>query len=127
MKKTIATDFAPKAIGPYAQGIKAGEWVFVSGQLPIDPATGKMVEGDANLKARQALKNVEAILKASSLEFKDVVRMEIFLLSMADFAAVNEECKKIFETSVPARQTVAVAELPLGASIEISVIAIKCS
>lgn len=123
--KKIETPEAPKAIGPYSQAISVPPFIFVSGQIPIDPATGKMVERDIQLQVNRVLDNLAAILKASSCSFQNVVRYEIFLINLDDFSIVNQECAKRFTQSIlPARQTIQVARLPLDAMIEISCIAI---
>jgi len=124
--KAIESNEAPQAIGPYSQAIKANDFLFVSGQLPIDPETGKFVEGDMRDLTNRVLDNIEAILKEAGLKWDHVVRAEIFLKNLAqDFAAVNEEYAKRFQGDAPpARQTVQVADLPLGSPIEISCIAV---
>lgn len=125
----IETENAPKAIGPYSQAIhvtmKGGDFLFVSGQLPIDPHTGSLVQGGIQESTKQVLDNIEAILQAAHSSFDHVVRVEIFLKDLKDFPIVNEEYKKRF-TSIhfPARQTIQVAKLPLDAPIEISCMAI---
>lgn len=123
----ISTPDAPLAIGPYSQGIVAvqQELIFVSGQLPVDPKTMKMVTGDIGVKTRQVLDNIEAILRAAGSSMQKIVRMEIFLTNLKeDFIAMNEEYIKHFSgPNHPARQTIGVAALPLGAPIEISAIA----
>jgi 2-iminobutanoate/2-iminopropanoate deaminase len=122
--KKIETSQAPKAIGPYSQAVCAPPFVFVSGQLAIDPTTGKMVEPDIRLQINRVLDNLEAILKASGCSFENVVRYEIFVQDLNDFSTVNQECAKRWTQSVlPARQTVQVARLPLDALVEISCIA----
>lgn len=123
--KKIETDQAPKAIGPYSQAVYAAPFIFVSGQLPLDPMTGKMVQSDIVIQINRVLDNIEAILKASGCTFQDVVRCDLFLKDLKDFATVNQEYGKRFNQSVPpARQTIQAA-LPLDALIEISCIAIK--
>ncbi len=103
--------------------IEAGDLVFVSGQIPLDAATGKLVEGDVSAQARQSLENLKAILEAAGLSFGHVVKTTIFLTSMADFAAVNEVYKTFVGEPYPARSTIAVAALPMGAKVEIEMIA----
>lgn len=125
----IETKQAPAVVGPYSQALRVDlsgkDLLFVSGQLPQDPATGKLIEGGMELAARQTLDNVEAILKAAHCSFNDVVRVDIFLKDFNDFQKMNEEYKKRFDNATfPARQTVQVAKLPLDASIEISCIAV---
>lgn len=123
--KKIETSQAPKTIGPYSQAVCAPPFVFVSGQLAIDPATGKMVESGIQAQINRVFDNLEAILKASGCAFENVVRYEIFLKDLNDFAIVNQECAKRFtQPTLPARQTVQVARLPLDALVEISCIAV---
>ncbi|MBM4104415.1 MAG: RidA family protein [Planctomycetes bacterium] len=124
-KKVIQTDAAPKAIGPYSQAVMAGNMFFASGQLGIDPATGKMVEGGAKEQARQALKNIRALLEAAGLSFNHIVQVQIFLADLADFAQVNEVYKTFLTEPYPARSTFQVAGLPLAAKVEIQTVAIK--
>jgi 2-iminobutanoate/2-iminopropanoate deaminase len=123
MKQTIASPDAPKAIGPYSPAVRAGQLLFVSGQVPFDPATGNMVEGDITVQARRVLDNIGALLKAGGLAFADVVRTTIFLADMNDFAAVNEVYATYFSQPFPARATVQVARLPKDARVEIDAIA----
>ncbi len=125
-RQTIRTTAAPAAIGPYAQAIAAGPYVFASGQIALDPVTGQLVDGDAAAQARQVMANVAAVLAAAGLAFADIVKTTIFLTDMADFAAVNAIYAECFEGgSVPARSTVAVAALPRGSAVEIDVIALR--
>jgi 2-iminobutanoate/2-iminopropanoate deaminase len=121
-KRAITTPKA-KPIGPYSVAIESGDLVFLSGQTPLDPNTGKLVEGDIAAQARQALENLKAILEAAGLGFGHVVKTTIFLTSMADFAAVNEVYKAYVGEPYPARSTIAVAALPMGAKVEIEMIA----
>lgn len=124
--KKIETDQAPKAIGPYSQAVLAAPFVFVSGQLALDPATGKLAGPDILLQINRVLDNVEAILQAAGCTFKDVVRCDVFLKDLNDFPVVNQEYGKRFAQPVPpARQTIQVARLPLDALVEISCIALK--
>ena len=117
----IVTETAPAAIGPYSQGICAGEWVFTSGQIPVDPANGSIPEG-ITAQAEQACKNVGAVLAAAGISFENVVKTTCFLADMADFAAFNQVYARFF-TSCPARSCVAVKELPKGVLCEIEAIA----
>jgi len=121
--KVIATDTAPAAIGPYSQAIQAGEMLFCSGQIPLDPATGELVPGGIREQAEQVMKNIEAMLAAAGAGFGDVIKTTIYLADMADFAAVNEIYGGCFTVHKPARSTVAVKGLPRGALLEIEVIA----
>jgi 2-iminobutanoate/2-iminopropanoate deaminase len=121
-KRAIATPKA-KAIGPYSAAIESGELVFVSGQIALDASTGELVAGDIAAQARQSLENLATILAAAGLSFAHVVKTTIFLTSMGDFAAVNEVYKSCLSEPYPARSTVAVAALPMGAKVEIEMIA----
>jgi 2-iminobutanoate/2-iminopropanoate deaminase len=123
VRQAIATDQAPKAIGPYSQAIKAGTLLYCSGQIPLDPATGALVEGDLAVQTRRVLDNVGAILAAAGTGFDRVVKTTVFLADMNDFAAMNEVYATYFTSPAPARSTVAAAGLPRGARIEIEVIA----
>ena len=123
--KAIATKTAPAAIGPYSQANEANGTVYVSGQLGIDPATGKFAEGGAVAQARQSLTNISNILKEAGLSMKNVVKVTVLLADINDFAAVNEIYKDFFEAPFPARSAFAVAALPKGGKIEIEAIATK--
>jgi 2-iminobutanoate/2-iminopropanoate deaminase len=120
----IATGEAPAAIGPYSQAIRSGNLVFLSGQIPLDPATGQIVEGDVAAQTERVMKNLAAVLKAADCEFGNVVRTTIFLTNLADFQVVNEIYGKSFPKNPPARATVQVAALPRGAKVEIDAIAV---
>ncbi len=124
MKKAIATTAAPGAIGPYSQAIDTGSFVFVSGQIPVDPATGNVAEG-ISAQAKQSLKNLAAILEAAGLTTANVVKTTVFLADMADFAAMNAEYAAAFSEPFPARSAVAVRELPKGVLVEIEAIAVR--
>lgn len=124
MLQPVATDKAPAAIGPYSQGIACGGFVFASGQLPIDPATGEM-PSDVSAQARQSLTNLKAILEAAGAGMDSVVKVTIFLQDIADFAKVNEVYSTFFTQPYPARSCFAVAAIPKGARIEIEAIAAK--
>ena len=121
--KFLATDKAPKAIGPYAQGVVEGGFLFSSGQVPLDPATGKLVEGGLEASAERVLDNVEAILRAGGLELSDVVKATVYLTRAEDFQALNAVYARRFGEHRPARSTVIVAALPAGAPLEIDVVA----
>ena len=121
-KRAITTPKA-KAIGPYSMAVESGDLVFLSGQIPLDAATGKLVEGDISAQAKQSLENLKTILEAAGLGFGHVVKTTIFLTSMADFAAVNDVYKAYMSEPYPARSTFAVAALPMGAKVEIEMIA----
>jgi 2-iminobutanoate/2-iminopropanoate deaminase len=122
-KQTISSDKAPKAIGPYSPAVRAGQLLFVSGQVALDPATGNMVDGGITEQTRRVLDNLGALLTAGGRSFADVVRTTIFLADMNDFAAVNEVYGQYFKEPYPARATVQVARLPKDARVEIDVIA----
>ena len=123
-RATIHTTAAPAAIGPYAQAIAAGPYLFASGQIALDPVTGQLVDGDAAAQTRQVMANVAAVLAAAGLAFADIVKTTIFLTDMADFTAVNAVYGECFDGGpVPARSTVAVAALPRGSAVEIEVVA----
>jgi 2-iminobutanoate/2-iminopropanoate deaminase len=120
MKKadSISTTQAPKAIGPYSQGIVAGQFLFVSGQLPINPDKGKMVDGDIAARAEQVFDNISAIVRSAGGSMADVVKVTLFLTDMADFQQVNEVYSRHFQSPYPARSAVQVSALPLGSNIE---------
>lgn len=125
MKKTIATKNAPAAIGPYSQAVEANDTVYVSGQLPIDPATGNFVEGGIKELTAQSLTNIRNILSEAGLTMANVVKTSVFLADMNDFADMNEVYAQFFEAPFPARSAVAVKTLPKGSRIEIECIAVK--
>lgn len=124
-KKIIATDKAPKAIGPYSQGIIANSFLFTSGQIPLDPQTGKLVEGDIQIQARRSLDNLKAIIEEAGYSLTDVVKTTVFLKDIANFKAVNEIYATYFTLNPPARSAFQVAALPLNAEIEIEAVAVK--
>ena len=121
----ISTPKAPAAIGPYSQAIDAGRTVYVSGQLPIDPATGNFPEGGIQAEARQSLTNIKNILAEAGLTMKNVAKVTVLLADIQNFAAVNEVYAEFFEAPYPARSAFAVAALPKGANIEIEAIAVR--
>jgi 2-iminobutanoate/2-iminopropanoate deaminase len=121
--KFLATDKAPKAIGPYSQGVVEGGFLFSSGQVPLDPATGRLVEGGLEASAERVLDSIEAILREGGLGFADVVKATVYLTRAEDFAALNAVYARRFGEHRPARSTVIVAALPAGAPLEIDVIA----
>ena len=123
MRYPVESNDAPKAIGPYSQGIKAGGFIFVSGQVALDPATGAMVGKDVAAQTERVLQNLQAVVEAAGSDLERVVKTTVYLRSMADFAAMNEVYKKYFKSEPPARATVAVAGLPKDALVEIDVIA----
>ena len=123
MRYPVESNEAPKAIGPYSQGIKAGGFVFVSGQVALHPATGVMVGSDVAAQTERVLQNLQAVVEAAGSDLDRVVKTTVYLRSMADFAAMNEVYKRYFKNEPPARATVAVAGLPKDALVEIDVIA----
>ena len=123
MKQVVSSVDAPKAIGPYSPAIRAGQLLFVSGQVPIDPATGQMIDGDIAAQTRRVFENIGALLTAGGRSFADVARTTVFLADMNDFAAMNEVYGQYFSEPYPARATVQVARLPKDARVEIDVIA----
>ena len=124
MNKAIHTENAPAAIGPYSQGIKAGETIYVSGQIPIDPATGEFAGDDIRVQTRQSLTNIKNILAAAGAEMSDVVKTTVLLADIADFVPMNEEYAAFFTEPYPARACFAVAALPKNAKVEIEVVAV---
>jgi len=122
-KEVIFTDKAPKAIGPYSQAIKFGDILFISGQVPVNPATGELT-GDIKVQTRQVLENIKSILAAAGASASDVVKTTVFLQNLDDFAAMNEIYGAYFPKEAPARSTVEVARIPRGALIEIEAIAV---
>jgi 2-iminobutanoate/2-iminopropanoate deaminase len=125
MKKVIFTDKAPAAIGPYSQAIESNGTLYISGQVPVDPAIGKVVEGGITEQTEQVMKNIEAILEEAGYTFADVVKSTCLLSDMANFAAMNEVYGKYYSENPPARAAFAVRELPLGVMVEIETIAVK--
>ena len=123
MKQVIATAAAPSAIGPYSQAIQVGNLLYTSGQIPIDPATGQIVEGGIEAQTRQSLLNVQAILKEAGVTMSSVVKTTVFMADMNDFPAMNAVYAEFFTQPFPARSAVAVKTLPKGALIEIEVVA----
>jgi 2-iminobutanoate/2-iminopropanoate deaminase len=124
MKKIISTSEAPAAIGPYSQAVRSGNFLFCSGQIPLDPKSGQIVSGDIATQTRRVLDNVGAVLKAEGLTFENIVKTTIFLTDLGDFQTVNETYGSYFKQQPPARSTVQVSALPKGAKVEIEVIAI---
>ena len=122
-KQAIVTDKAPGAVGPYSQAIRTGDFLFCSGQIPIDPATGKLVEGGVEAQTEQVFKNIKAVLKAAGGTMENIVKATVFLKDMADFQKVNAIYAKNFDPPFPARSAVAVKDLPLYVDVEIEVIA----
>jgi len=124
VRQAIATDKAPKAIGPYSQGVRMGNLLFCSGQIPLDPTTGQPVTGDISAQTRQVFANLGAVLAEAGASFDHVARTTVYLADMNDFAAVNEVYATFFGTPAPARSTIQAAGLPRNARVEIDVIAV---
>ena len=122
-RQVISSPNAPAAIGPYSQAVVSGEWLFLSGQIPLDPATGELVSGDIEVETRRVLDNLSFVLQAAGASFADLVKTTIYLPNLGDFAAVNRVYAERFGDSPPARATVQVAALPKGARVEIDGIA----
>lgn len=123
MKKVIATSEAPKAVGPYSQAVAVGNFLFCAGQIPLDPATGELVEGDVTAQAERVLQNVAGVLRANGMTFANVVKSTVFMVDLGQFAAMNAVYSKYFSEPFPARSTIQVAALPKGSQVEIEVIA----
>ena len=124
MRDVISTDHGPKAIGPYSQAIRANGFLFLSGQIPLDPATQQLIEGDIAAQTERVLKNIDGILTASGSSLKKVVKTTVFLKNMSEFAAMNEVYGQHFAQNPPARSTVEVARLPKDVLVEIEVVAL---
>ena len=125
MKKVIVTDKAPGAIGPYSQAVQAGGFLFASGQIPLDPATGRLVTGSIEDQAKQVLENIKGLLEGAGYTMQDVIKSLVFAADIKDFAAINEVYAQYFSENPPARSFVAVKDLPKGAQVEIEVVAWK--
>jgi len=123
MKKTVSTNEAPAAIGPYSQAVRSGRFLFCSGQIPLDPKSGEIVSGDIAAQTRRVLDNIAAVLRAEGLTFDNVVKTTVFLTDLGDFQTVNEIYGSYFKEEPPARSTVQISALPKGAKLEIEVIA----
>jgi len=124
MKRIINTTQAPKPIGPYSQAIMANDTLYVSGQISVNPISGKIDSTDIELQTKQVMENIKAILKEAGMNFNNVVKTSIFIMDMANFSKINAVYGSYFTSDFPARETVQVAKLPLGADVEISVIAV---
>jgi 2-iminobutanoate/2-iminopropanoate deaminase len=124
-KEVVYTDKAPKPIGPYSQAVKVGPWLFLSGQIPIDPRSGEVVDGDIEVQTRRVLENVKAILESMGYTLDDVVKVTVYLADLKDFPRFNNVYSEYFKDKPPARTTVQVTGLPRNAKIEIDVIAYK--
>jgi 2-iminobutanoate/2-iminopropanoate deaminase len=125
MKRIIRTSGAPAAIGPYSQAVEINGTLYISGQVPVDPKTGKLVEGDITIQTKQVFKNIEAILREAGYNFTEVVKSTCFLSNISDFKAMNEIYGQYYSENQPARAAFAVKDLPMGALIEIETIAVK--
>jgi 2-iminobutanoate/2-iminopropanoate deaminase len=125
MKTVISTTEAPSAVGPYSQAIAAGPFVFCSGQIPLEPETGALVQGDISTQVKRVLQNIAAVLRAHGLGMEHVVKTTVFLTNLADFAEMNTVYAEYFLSNPPARSTIQVAALPKGANVEIEAIASK--
>jgi 2-iminobutanoate/2-iminopropanoate deaminase len=126
-RERVSTTDAPGAIGPYSQAIATGNFVFCSGQVPLEPASGALVEGDVRAQTRRVLENLSGVLNAAGSSLAQVVKTTVFLIAMSDFAAMNEVYAEFFPGDPPARSTIAIAELPKGARVEIEAIALRGS
>ncbi len=123
VKRTIYTSKAPKPVGPYSQGVVAGGWLFVSGQIPLDPETGEMVEGGFKEKARRVLENLKAVVEAAGGSLEDVVKVTVYLADISRFPEFNEVYQEYFQDNKPARVVIQAAALPKGAEVEIEAVA----
>jgi len=123
-RRIIATPDAPKAVGPYSQAVAAGRFLFCSGQIPLKPATGELLQGDVTEQTTQVLENLGAVLRANGMTFSHVVKTTVFLTDLGEFAAMNDVYAIYFPSSQPARSTIQVAALPKGARVEIEAIAV---
>ena len=123
-KRVIQTEMAPKAIGPYSQAVQAGNFLFLSGQIPLDPKTGELVKGDIRQQTKQVLENMKGVLESQKLGMENVVKVTLFLKDIGNFNQVNEVYATYLQSSLPARSTVEVAKLPRDAEIEIEAIAL---
>jgi len=124
VKQAVSSPDAPKAIGPYSQAIRAGRLLFLSGQIPLDPKSGNLIEGDFSSQARRVFDNLRAVLRASGADFRNVMRATVYLTDLANFQVLNSIYAEYFGDHKPARSTVGVAQLPRGAAVEIDLIAI---
>ncbi len=124
-KKIISTTAAPAAIGPYSQAVMAGDFLYVSGQIPLDPATGELAAADIETQTEQSLKNIGAILSEAGMTYDNVVKTTVFLADINDFSAMNEVYAKFFTGDCPARAAIQVAAIPRGARVEIEAIAVR--
>lgn len=126
-RRIVHSDHAPKAIGPYSQAVRVDDTLYLSGQTPLDPATGELVVGDISVQARRVFENLKAVLESAGAGFDDVVRVGIYLTDLNDFVAVNEVMKQYFNEPYPARSTIGVAALPRASVVEIDMVAVFAS
>ncbi|WP_386070661.1 RidA family protein [Tahibacter sp. UC22_41] len=124
-RTVIASDAAPKAIGPYSQAVQVGNTIYTSGQIPLDPATGELVAGDIAAQAHRVFDNLKAVIEAAGASFSDVVRVGIYLTDLSNFAAVNAVMTEYFQPPYPARSTIGVAALPRGAQVEVDLVLVR--
>lgn len=124
-KKIVYTEKAPKPVGPYSQAVIAGDFIFTAGQIPIDPKTNQVVQGDIKEQTKQVLENLKAVLEASGATFDDVVKVTVYMRDLSEFSAMNEIYSEYFKNSPPARTTVEVSRLPRDVKIEIDLIAVR--
>ena len=124
-KKVIFTEKAPAVVGPYSQAIQAGDFIYTAGQIALDPATGKLIEGDVAAQAERAIGNIQAVLEAAGASLNDVVKTTVYLKTMSDFAAMNAVYSRLFGDNRPARTTIAIDGVPLGGLFEIEVVAYR--
>jgi 2-iminobutanoate/2-iminopropanoate deaminase len=126
-KRVVESKGAPRAVGPYSQGVEVGGWLFLSGQIPLDPSTGELVEGDIKAQTERVLENLRSVLEAAGMAMEDVVQVTVYMTDLGEFEAMNSVYARYFPQDPPARVTVGVASLPKGAGIEISLVAFKAS
>ncbi|HWU51380.1 MAG TPA: RidA family protein [Tahibacter sp.] len=124
-RTVIASDAAPKAIGPYSQAVQVGNTIYTSGQIPLDPATGELVAGDIAAQAHRVFDNLKAVIEAAGASFSDVARVGIYLTDLSNFAAVNAVMTEYFQPPYPARSTIGVAALPRGAQVEVDLVLVR--
>ena len=124
-RRVISSDQAPKAIGPYSQAVQAGNTIYTSGQIPLDPTTGELVDGDIATQAHRVFDNLRAVIEAAGANFSDVVRVGIYLTDLSNFAAVNAVMTEYFQAPYPARSTIGVAALPRGAQVEVDLVLVR--
>ncbi len=123
-REIVSASAAPAAVGPYSQAVRAGDWLYCSGQIPLDPETGRLIDGDMEAQTRRVMANLGAVLQAAGLDFGNAIKTTLYLLDMNDFPAMNAAYGSFFETDPPARATLQVAALPLGARICIDLVAV---